>query len=105
MLSSLTEKSSVTATLRTKRDAAAEMEMEEEIEWRLKEMEGGRRKAETGLEMVKRREYGEDEERKRKRERKKLQMHGLVTRGLKTPLVIGCRNPMLRIGNMHFLYF
>ncbi|KAG2271701.1 hypothetical protein Bca52824_066256 [Brassica carinata] len=71
-----------------KRDVATEMEMEEEIEWRLKKMEGGRREEEMGLEMVKRREYREDEERKRKRERKKLQMHGLVTHGLKTPLVL-----------------
>ncbi|KAH0863928.1 LOW QUALITY PROTEIN: hypothetical protein HID58_081139, partial [Brassica napus] len=60
---------SLTATLRTKRDAAAEMEMEEEIEWRLKEMEGGRREAETGLEMVKK---GNTE--KTRKERKKLQM-------------------------------
>ena len=43
------------------------MEMEEEIEWRLKEMEGGRREAETGLEMVKRK----DTEKTRK-ERKKI---------------------------------
>ena len=73
MSSSSTEKSSVTATLQTKQDAAAE------IEWRLKEMEGGRREVDAGLEMVRRRErrttntiereYGEDEERKRRRER------------------------------------
>ena len=63
--SSSTLKSSVTATLRTKRDAAEEAKMEREMGWELslKETEGGRREA--GLEMEKGRDLGLKVERAR----------------------------------------
>ncbi|KAH0932784.1 hypothetical protein HID58_009901 [Brassica napus] len=65
--SSSTLKSSVTATLRRKRDAAEEAKMEREMDWELslKETEGGRRGVEAGLEMEKGRDLGLKVERAR----------------------------------------
>lgn len=55
----------------------------------------------------------EDEERKRKkREEEKIKkninkstFHGSLTHALKNPFESGSKNPILRIGNMHFIYF